>query len=76
VKMFSDGHDDMRLRQARARARELRDSWRGANFEPLKADREEAGAGPSAMRAAREAAGRWLMDMGRRVRPAGAEPCA
>ena len=60
---------------ADARAKELRDSWRTANFSRPMIDGTAAGERRGLARAGRAAAGRLLIGMGQRVLPSGAEPC-
>ena len=64
------------LRAARARAEELRKDWQAANARPP--GRPERMPGPRAarLRAARAAAGRGLIAVGRRMLPVEIEPCS
>ena len=68
-------NDTELLSQAHAREMELRDSWRTANYRPTKSKSTSRGTRAILPRAARAAAGRVLIRFGRRVLPAGIEPC-
>ena len=77
VTMRPFGIDDVeQLRAARARAKELEADWRMANRPHSEARLGVSKARRGALRAAREAAGRRLVELGQRVLPAGVEPCA
>lgn len=68
-------NDTELLSLAHAREMELKESWRTANYRPAKSESTFRGAGAVLPRAARAAAGRVLIKFGRRVLPAGIEPC-
>ena len=61
------------LRQTRARAAELEEAWRTAN--PRRSD-TRPGYVPGPVFTARATAGRALIELGRRLLPANAEPCS
>jgi hypothetical protein len=75
----NDFYDIDNLRQAHARAEELRAAWQTANFgNPGHVPASPASA-PSVgrvARLARSAAGRALIDIGQRMLPAETGPCA
>jgi hypothetical protein len=64
------------LRIARARAEELRLDWQAVNRGRLGRDRRAHGPRSAFVRVAREATGRRLIDLGRRLLPAEVEPCS
>ncbi len=71
---YQPDHNEL-LRLARARAEELRHDWQAANSARrfgVDAPRRSS-TGP--LRAARAAAGRTLIGLGRRVLPVKTEPC-
>ncbi len=75
MRPYEMDHDEM-LRVARARAEELRLDWQTANRRKPGADGAAGRQQVPLARAAREAAGRTLIELGRRVLPAEAEPCS
>ena len=70
-----DIHETELLRIARARTEELRRDWQAANG--VQSRRVETMRRPrvALLRAAREAAGRGLISLGRRMLPVEVEPC-
>jgi hypothetical protein len=74
-----DIYDIEQLRLAHARAEELAETWRTANFGRTRKPRSNSPAihvAWKATQAARAAAGRALIGAGRRVLPVESEPCA
>ena len=63
------------LRIARARAEELRSDWLVVNGSRHRRDNAEPRPKAALLRGAREAAGRRLIAVGRRVLPVEVEPC-
>ena len=74
--MRPTGFDEFdQLRFARERAAQMRTDWQAANG-PGNRDREERKAGTGLAASVRGSAGRLLIELGRRVLPVEAEPCA
>jgi hypothetical protein len=72
---YQPDHIEM-LRIARARADELRTDWQTANRKWPERERPVQGSRRGVTRAAREATGRALIGLGRRLLPIEGEPCS
>ena len=68
-------NDNEQLRLAHAREDELRESWRTANYRAGATSDKLREARAHLLSSGRAAAGRVLIRFGRRVLPAGTEPC-